>query len=156
MNKVYFLSFLVINGIVIKAQPSDTSSPTSSSTSDFCTYNGKTYQNFETVYIGSYDGGSCQGYSCINGNLQPYYIDCEEMFNTSAGGDNCEAIFTEGVCCPEYDCSHNNQALISTIPLQNPPLPFPSSKKRATYAIKYKKKEEIENKSFSLNFETKS
>ncbi|CRK94825.1 CLUMA_CG008319, isoform A [Clunio marinus] len=86
----------------VKAQSSDTSSRTSET--EFCTYKGKTYQHGDKVYTGPYNEGYCEGYYCINGSLEPYYIECEEIFDPGLVVDGCETIFTEGVCCPNFEC----------------------------------------------------
>ncbi|CRK94828.1 CLUMA_CG008322, isoform A [Clunio marinus] len=99
----------------VKAQLSDASSRTSGLVNqylsefallecEFCTYNGKTYQNGDKVYTGSYDEGHCEGYYCINGSLEQYYIVCEEIFDPDILVYDCETIFTEGVCCPNFEC----------------------------------------------------
>ncbi|CRL08331.1 CLUMA_CG021396, isoform A [Clunio marinus] len=67
-----------------------------------CTYNGETFQNGVHVYENSF----CSKYYCNNGVVEWYWDEDCDYHLQEAGIDvsKCTKTYTEGVCCPEYDC----------------------------------------------------
>ncbi|CRL08332.1 CLUMA_CG021433, isoform A [Clunio marinus] len=68
-----------------------------------CTYKGETYPNGVHVY----KDGSCKKYYCNYGEIELYLTDdCDifYLYEQDIEVSMCTKIYTEGVCCPRYDC----------------------------------------------------
>ncbi|CRK96396.1 CLUMA_CG009813, isoform A [Clunio marinus] len=68
----------------------------------FCTYNDQIYSEGDFIFNGPFNGVGCPKYYCKAGLIQA------EEFETCPMPvfPNCEQSFTQGVCCPQYDCSN--------------------------------------------------
>ena len=69
--------------------------------SDICSHNGVTYANGDVIVSSEPCNSNC---SCVNGNVKCIRESCPPILSKLS---RCNAVpaYTEGECCPVYECS---------------------------------------------------